>query len=327
MGKRRLLLLALVAGALVVTRLGASQIEHSSASKRQAAAAATQALHTMPVPGGEMGEDLDRLDAYWNQRITYPTGNFNPVVAARRDRPGREDQARRSRPVSRATSRDRKGLKSALVAEPEQLHRARPGARAHDRLHRLLRLRDDRGPHQLRSSSTRRRRRRAASSRTRQRRRRRLEDDELLLGGHHVDRHHRRSADRLDRHRLGDDRPEQPQHDLRRDGRPELRLVLDGQPGHPQVDRRAARTGRCSARTSSGRPTSSPRASSRSTTRSARCASTRTTARTSWPERRRASSSPTTAARTGPGRAPPTAFSDAAPGHHGPRADATWAAA
>ena len=31
----------------------------------------------MPVPG-EKGEDLDRMDSEWNNRLTYPTGVFNP---------------------------------------------------------------------------------------------------------------------------------------------------------------------------------------------------------------------------------------------------------
>src|SRR6476620_7657884 len=31
----------------------------------------------MPIPGGEP-DDLDRLEAEWNNRVTYPTGRFNP---------------------------------------------------------------------------------------------------------------------------------------------------------------------------------------------------------------------------------------------------------
>src|SRR2546421_6599635 len=41
----------------------------------------------MPVPGGEP-DDLDRMEAQWNDRITYPTGRFNPAwlrVAAAED--------------------------------------------------------------------------------------------------------------------------------------------------------------------------------------------------------------------------------------------------
>src|SRR2546423_14074444 len=31
----------------------------------------------LPVPGGE-ADDLDRLEAEWNNRLTYPTGIFDP---------------------------------------------------------------------------------------------------------------------------------------------------------------------------------------------------------------------------------------------------------
>src|SRR6266446_4025374 len=31
----------------------------------------------MPVPGGEV-DDLDRMEAEWNNRLTYPTGIFDP---------------------------------------------------------------------------------------------------------------------------------------------------------------------------------------------------------------------------------------------------------
>src|SRR5690242_21760650 len=35
----------------------------------------------MPVPGGERGEanDLNRLEEEWNNRLTYPTGAFDPA--------------------------------------------------------------------------------------------------------------------------------------------------------------------------------------------------------------------------------------------------------
>lgn len=32
-----------------------------------------------PVPGGEKAEDLGGLEQYWNDRLTYPTGRFNPA--------------------------------------------------------------------------------------------------------------------------------------------------------------------------------------------------------------------------------------------------------
>ena len=32
----------------------------------------------MPVPGGEV-DDLDAMEVEWNNRLTYPTGRFNPA--------------------------------------------------------------------------------------------------------------------------------------------------------------------------------------------------------------------------------------------------------
>ena len=39
-------------------------------------------LRFLPIPGGEAGEEagaLSRLEALWNDRLTYPTGRFNPA--------------------------------------------------------------------------------------------------------------------------------------------------------------------------------------------------------------------------------------------------------
>src|SRR5256886_489339 len=36
----------------------------------------------LPVPGGEP-DDLDRLEAEWNNRLTYPTGIFDPAWVRR----------------------------------------------------------------------------------------------------------------------------------------------------------------------------------------------------------------------------------------------------
>ena len=36
------------------------------------------AAHYLPIPGGEP-DDLDRIEAEWNNRLTYPTGVFNPA--------------------------------------------------------------------------------------------------------------------------------------------------------------------------------------------------------------------------------------------------------
>jgi len=46
----------------------------------------------MPVPGGE-ADDLARMEEEWNNRLTYPTGRFNPAWV-RQQRSGRTDKHR-----------------------------------------------------------------------------------------------------------------------------------------------------------------------------------------------------------------------------------------
>ena len=52
------------------------------------AKASASAPRYTAVPGGEKGEQFAAMDAYWNDRLTYPTGRFNPAwlrAAARQD--------------------------------------------------------------------------------------------------------------------------------------------------------------------------------------------------------------------------------------------------
>ena len=156
MAKRRLLVLVVVAAALLGTRMGASVLGHSSAPHTKAAATP---LKTMPLPGGDRGEELDPLDAYWNQRLTYPTGNYNP--AWQRAAVAQDKRVKRGTPGRPAPAHvcQRQGDGGRAVAQRQRLHRARPDARAHDRLRRLLRLHDDRRAASTPSSSTRPRRR------------------------------------------------------------------------------------------------------------------------------------------------------------------------
>src|SRR3954469_19749687 len=69
----RIAMVAAVAVALFVTVLVAGST-HWTHSKK-----ASAPLRTMPVPGGDAGEALKQMDSYWNDRVTYPTGNFNPA--------------------------------------------------------------------------------------------------------------------------------------------------------------------------------------------------------------------------------------------------------
>ncbi len=92
-----------------------------------------------------------RRDGYVLERPTHVSDrSLQPGLAARREAPGRAHREPSARPL----------------AGRRHLDAARPAAGAHDRLHRLLRLRQDGGPDQRRSSSIRRPRRRARSSRT-----------------------------------------------------------------------------------------------------------------------------------------------------------------
>src|SRR4029077_13214214 len=66
----------------------------------------------MPVPGGK-ADDLDRMEVEWNNRLTYPTGLFNPQwlrLAAAQDA-----LVRRAVPVGLRLS------KAAMVASPLSL--------------------------------------------------------------------------------------------------------------------------------------------------------------------------------------------------------------
>src|SRR5689334_16243048 len=76
----------LVAAAAAFTTLALAGAAHVHGSAQQARGL----QHTMPVVGGDPGEGLGQLDTYWSDRLTYPTGNFNPAwlrhAAAQADR-------------------------------------------------------------------------------------------------------------------------------------------------------------------------------------------------------------------------------------------------
>ncbi|MGZ4308843.1 MAG: PxKF domain-containing protein [Gaiellaceae bacterium] len=71
---RRRITWVLLAGAAVAAVLLVAGSRHGVGGSPSAASA-----HYMPVPGGDVGEQLNTLDTYWNTRLTYPTGNFNPA--------------------------------------------------------------------------------------------------------------------------------------------------------------------------------------------------------------------------------------------------------
>ena len=260
MHRKRRILSMIVVGVVAITALVVGGWNWKSDTSRSPE-------RYLAVPAPEKAEWLEASTAYWHDRVTYPTGAFDPAwvrSAARQD--------------ARMASRVPAGSDGP---HGDDLDLSRPEAGADDGLQRLLRLRLHRGPHQRDRGRPDDDHERLDRRLCRLDRRRRLEDDELLQHHHVLGRHDRRPADLHDRRRHAHDRPEQPQHDLRGHRRSQLRLLLDGQPGHPQVDRRRRDLDGGRARTSSDWPTPSHRASSRSTRRSARCASTRTTATTS----------------------------------------------
>src|SRR3954451_24428012 len=69
----RIAMVAAVAVALFVTVLVAGST-HWNHSKQ-----ASAPLRTMPVPGDSAADALQQMDSYWNDRVTYRTGNFNPA--------------------------------------------------------------------------------------------------------------------------------------------------------------------------------------------------------------------------------------------------------
>ena len=163
------------------------------------------------------------MDAYWNDRLTYPTGHFNPAwlrAAARQDA-----RIASRRPSSAATP----AAWTALGPQPERMTGCTgcfDYSTTEGRINAIVDRSDD-DHATARSSRTPARvgggvwkTTNCCSSATTWT----VTTDDPLISTIAID--------------TLDDRPERPQHDLRGHGRPELRLVLDGQPGHPQVDRR-----------------------------------------------------------------------------------------
>ena len=73
MTRKRIALVAALGVAMLVTVLVAGSSYWNQSTK------ASSPARYMPVPGGDVGEGLGQMDGYWNDRVTYPTGNFNPA--------------------------------------------------------------------------------------------------------------------------------------------------------------------------------------------------------------------------------------------------------
>ncbi len=100
--KRRQFVSALVVG-LIALGVGAVVLAAPGHHSTRATAPPSAAAY-MPVPGSGEGEQFGAMDTYWNDRLTYPTGHFNPAwlraaktqdarIASRRPRFGGEAPA------------------------------------------------------------------------------------------------------------------------------------------------------------------------------------------------------------------------------------------
>src|SRR3984893_1994397 len=86
----------------------------------------------MPVPGGERGEasDLNRMEEEWNNRLTYPTGLFNPAWL--RAAAAQDSLLRRAIPVgipfkSASVGKSARGLLSPLALSSSGFTALGPG--------------------------------------------------------------------------------------------------------------------------------------------------------------------------------------------------------
>ena len=89
------------------------------------------------------GARLLELEGYWHDRLTHPTGKFNPAWV----RKAADDDKKIPRGTPKGKKKGHGGSAvgamasrqvGALVPQRHRLHRARPAAGAHDRLLRLL---------------------------------------------------------------------------------------------------------------------------------------------------------------------------------------------
>ncbi len=93
------------------------------------------------------GEKLLEQEAYWGHRQGYPTGHVEPAWVRR----AAEQHTRnlRRNPDGKSARISTKSLQASPLGLSNTAFTALgPAARAHDRLLRLLRLRNDRGPRQ-----------------------------------------------------------------------------------------------------------------------------------------------------------------------------------
>ena len=92
---------------------GIAGIPWQHAPLNDSASSASRPPRYMPVRG-EKGEDLSRMEQEWNDRLTYPTGRFNPAWL--RQAAAQDAKIRRNIPLGAAATRSLKNLNGANMA-------------------------------------------------------------------------------------------------------------------------------------------------------------------------------------------------------------------
>ena len=110
---RLLLALSLCSVGGVMGVFGIAGIPWQHAPLNDSASSASRPPRYMPVRG-EKGEDLSRMEQEWNDRLTYPTGRFNPAWL--RQAAAQDAKIRRNIPLGAAATRSLKNLNGASIA-------------------------------------------------------------------------------------------------------------------------------------------------------------------------------------------------------------------
>ena len=126
---------------LALAEFGITQVQQPAVTPGRDSGTNSEPERYMPVPGGD-ADDLNLLETQWMDRLSYPTGRFDPAWV----RNAAEQDSQISRAVSPCWNSKGFADEFAAIVESECVHGPGPGAWANDRLLRLLRLRDHRRP-------------------------------------------------------------------------------------------------------------------------------------------------------------------------------------
>ena len=111
------------------------------AGKDAAVPRASEPERYMPVPGAKGQSEsaaLEQLEQYWHDRLTYPTGRFDPAWV--RAAVAQHDRMTTGVPAGQHLKLDRANPNALST---DQFYRTRTATTAHDRVYGLFRLHDD----------------------------------------------------------------------------------------------------------------------------------------------------------------------------------------